>query len=193
MSIGLFVEGKSDKDTIPKLIRKFLDTSPKIIPRRIHRGEMFKSEKVKLYLEALLEQHPDVAKVIVCVDSHCTDPAETRGELSKIERELNKMDLPVVPRYAVVVHSLEGWLAADTEALECVLGKGAHVRIEEDLEEVCEPAELLGDIFAQHGKKFLKTMHDPMIAEHADPRRIAKRNSSFQRFLELVKDPKRLA
>lgn len=38
MSIGLFVEGKSDKDTIPKLTRKLLGTSPKIIPRTILRS-----------------------------------------------------------------------------------------------------------------------------------------------------------
>jgi hypothetical protein len=36
MSIGLFVEGKSDKDTVPRLIRKLFDTPPKIIPRMIH-------------------------------------------------------------------------------------------------------------------------------------------------------------
>ncbi len=81
MSIGLFVEGKSDKDTIPRLIRRFLDAPPKIITRTIHRGEMFKSEKVKPYLEALLKQHQDVEKVIVCVDSECTDPAEIQREL----------------------------------------------------------------------------------------------------------------
>jgi len=192
MSIGLFVEGKSDKDAIPKLICKLLDSSTKIIPRTIPRGEMFNSEKIKPYLEALLKKHQDIEKVIICVDSECTDFAEIQKEVSRVERELGGMGLPVVPRYAVVVHSLEAWLAADPEALKCVLGKGAHVRIEQDLEEVCKPAELLGDIFAQHGKKFLKARHDPLIAEHADPGRIAKRNSSFQRFSELVKDPKRL-
>lgn len=186
MSIVLFVEGKSDKDTIPKLIRKFLDPSPKIIPRTIHRGEMFKSEKVRPYLEALLKQHQDVEKVIVCVDSECTDPAEIWEEVSKVERELNEMGLPV--RYAVIVHALEGWLAADSKALEQVLGRGAEVRIEQNLEEICKPAELLEDIFARHGKDFQKTRHGPRIAEHVDPREIAKRSSSFRRFCQLVKD-----
>ncbi|MFQ5811628.1 MAG: DUF4276 family protein [Anaerolineae bacterium] len=188
MSIGLFVEGKSDKDTIPKLIRKFLDTPPRIIPRTIHRGEMLKSEKVKPYLEALLKQHQDVEKVIVCVDSECTDPEEIWEEVSKVERELSRMGLPVVPRYVVVVHALEGWLAADPEAVRQVLGRGAEVRIDQNLEEICRPAELLEDIFAQHGKSFQKTRHDPQIARHADPAEIARHSSSFRRFCQLVKD-----
>ncbi|MGA9347880.1 MAG: DUF4276 family protein [Anaerolineae bacterium] len=188
MSIGLFVEGKSDKDAIPKLIRKFLDTPLKIIPRMIHRGEMFKPEKVKPYLEALLKQHQDVEKVIVCVDSECTDPAEIQREVSKVERELSKMGLPVVPEYAVVVHALEGWLAADSGALRQVLGRGAEVRIEQNLEEICRPAELLEDIFAQHGKNFLKPRDAPLLAEHVNPEEIAKRCSSFRRFRQLVKD-----
>jgi hypothetical protein len=125
MSIALFVEGKSDKDTIPKLICKLFDTLPKIIPRTIHRGEMFKAEKVRPYLEALLKQHEDVEKFIVCVDSECTDPEEIREEVSKAERELNEVGLPV--RYALIVHALEGWLAADAKALGQVLGRQVRV------------------------------------------------------------------
>ena len=187
MSIGLFVEGKSDKDTIPKLIRKFLDTSPKIIPRTIHRGEMFESEKMKPYLEALLKLHPDVAKVIVCVDSHCTDPEEIRKEVSRVERELARMSLQVTPQYVVVVHALEGWLAADQKALGLVLG--SEVNINRNLEEECKPDELLGDLFAKHGKSFQKTRHDPQIASHADSEEIAHHSPSFRRFCRLIKDP----
>jgi hypothetical protein len=189
MSIGLFVEGPSDKDTIPKLIRKFLDTPSKIIPRIIHRGEMFNAEKVRPYLEALLKQHQDIEKFIVCVDSECTDPAEIQREVSKVEQELGKIGLPVVPKYAVVVHALEGWLAADSKAVEQVLGRGAEVRIEQNLEEVCRPAELLRDLFAKRGKSFQKTRHDPQIARYADPEEIARHSSSFWRFCQLVKDP----
>jgi len=188
MSIGLFVEGPSDKDTIPKLIRKLFDTPPRIIPRTIHRGEMFKSEKVKPYVEALLKQHQDVEKIIICVDSECTGPGEIWEEVSKVERELNEMGLPVVPRYAVVVHALEGWLAADSEAVRQVLGRGAEVCIEQNLEETCRPAELLEDIFAQHGKSFLKTRDAPLLAEHVNPGEIARHSSSFRRFCQLVKD-----
>jgi len=164
----------------PKLICKLSDTPPKIILRTIHRGEMFKPEKVKPYLEAILKQHQDVEKVIVCVDSECTDPTEIREEVSKVERELSKEGLPV--RYAVVVHALEGWLAADSKALGQVLGRGAEVRIEQNLEEICRPAELLEGIFAQHGKNFLKIRDAPLLAEHVHPEEIAKRSSSFRRF-----------
>lgn len=186
MSIGLFVEGKSDKDTIPALIRNFLDPSPRIICRRIPRGDMFNSEKIKAYLVPLLKQHPDVTKVVVCADSECTDPAEIEEKTARIEHELERQGLAIVPRYAVVVHALEGWLAADSKALERVLG--TQVRVERSLEEVCKPAELLRDIFAQHGKSFQKTRHDPQIARYADPEEIAQRSPSFRQFCQMVKD-----
>jgi len=185
MSLGLFVEGKSDKDSIPQLIRKLLDPSPGIVPRTIHRGEMFNPQKVKPYLEALLKQHQDIEKVIVCVDSECTNPEEIREEASKAERTLDEMGFQV--KYAVAVHALEGWLAADSRALERVLGR--QVQINRNLEEVCRPAEFLAGIFAQHGKDFRKTRHDPLIARHADPNKIAERSPSFRRFCELVRDP----
>jgi len=126
-----------------------------------------------------LKQHQDVEKVIICVDSECTGPGEIWEE---VERELNEMGLPV--RYAVVVHALEGWLAADPRALEQVLG--IQVCVEQNLEEVCKPAELLEDIFAQHGKSFQKTRHGPQIARYADPVEIARHSSSFRRFCQLV-------
>lgn len=185
MSLGLFVEGKSDKDAIPQLIRRLLDPSPGIVPRTIHRGEMFAPQKVKPYVEALLKQHQDIEKVIVCVDSECTAPEEIWEEASKVERALNEMGLPV--KYAVVVHALEGWLAADSNALGRVLGR--QVRIRRNLEEVCKPAEFLADVFARHGKGFQKTRHDPLIAGHADPNKIAERSPSFQRFCGIVRDP----
>ncbi len=187
MSPGIFVEGKSDKDAIPKLIRKILDPSPKIIPRTIPRDEMFNSESLRPYLEALLKKHHDIEKVIVCVDSECTDPEEIWEKASRVERELNEIGLPV--RYAMVVHTLEGWLAADPKALEQVLGRGAKLHIKRNLEEVCKPAELLGDLFARYGKDFQKPRYDPQIAEYARPKEIAKRNQSFRRFCQLIKDP----
>ena len=148
---------------------------------------MFKARKIKAHLEFLLKNQPDVAKVIVCVDPHCTDPAEIRKEASRVERELARMSLQVVPQYVVVVHALEGWLAADQKALEQVLG--SEVSISRNLKEECKPDELLGDLFAKHGKSFQKTRHDPQIASHADSEEIACHSPSFRRFCRLIKDP----
>lgn len=61
MSIALFVEGKSDKDAIPELVRRFLGASPGIICRVIRRGDMFNSAKIKAHLEPLLKGHPEVS------------------------------------------------------------------------------------------------------------------------------------
>lgn len=191
MSVGLFVEGESDERAISILVRKVLETQggpQKPICRNFRgRGDMFKARKIKAHLEFLLKQQPDVAKVIVCVDSHCTDPAEIRKRVSKVERELARMSLPVVPQYVVVVHALEGWLAAAQKALGQVLG--SEVNINRNLEEECKPEDLLGDLFEKHGKSFLKTRDDPQIAEHTDPEEITKRSPSFRQFCQLIKDP----
>jgi hypothetical protein len=188
MSIGLFVEGSSDKKAIPILIHRILEvhgSHQKCICRNLRgKGNVLNAKKIQGHWKALLEQDSDIAKVIVCVDSNC-DPAGAQEKALEIERELNEMGLPI--RYAVVVHALEGWLAADSKALERVLGRQA--RIERNLEEECKPAELLENIFARHGKNFQKTVHDPQIAEHVRPEEIAKHSPSFRRFCQLVKDP----
>jgi len=191
MSIGLFVEGESDVQAISILVRKVLETqgSPQKTVCRNFRGvgNIFEARKIKAHLEFLLKQQPDVAKVIVCVDSHCTDPAEIQKKVSKVERELARMSLQVTPQYVVVVHALEGWLAADQKALGQVLG--SEVNINRNLEEECKPEDLLGDLFDKHGKSFQKTSHDPQIASYADPEKIARHSPSFRRFCRLIKDP----
>jgi hypothetical protein len=188
MSIGLFVEGSSDKKAIPILIHRILEvhgSRQKCICRNLRgKGNILNAKKIQGHWKALLGQDSDIAKVIVCVDSDC-DPAGTQEKALEIERELNEMGLPV--RYAVVVHALEGWLAADSKALEQVLGR--QVWIKQNPEEICKPAEFLEDIFARHGKTFQKTVHDPQIAGHAKPEEIAKHSPSFRRFCQLVKDP----
>jgi hypothetical protein len=188
MSIGLFVEGSSDKKAIPILIHKILEvhgSRQKCICRNLRgKGNILNAKKIQGHWKALLEQDSDIAKVIVCVDSDC-DPAGIQEKALEIERELNKMGLPI--RYAVVVHALEGWLAADSKALERLLGR--QVQIKRNLEEECKPAEWLENLFARRGKNFQKTRDDPRIAEHVDPREIAKHSSSFRRFCQLVKDP----
>lgn len=55
MSLGLFVEGQSDKDTIPILIRK-LGYASGIRTRVIPQGLMLRSDRVKPYIRALLAQ-----------------------------------------------------------------------------------------------------------------------------------------
>ena len=53
MSLGLFVEGQSDKDTIPILTRK-LGYRSAVNTRVIPQGLMLRSDRVKPYIERCL-------------------------------------------------------------------------------------------------------------------------------------------
>ena len=191
MTIGLFVEGKSDKDTIPILIHKILKphgVSPRVLTRKIPRGQMFDPLKVKPYAEHLLKQHPGTSKIVICVDCECTDPSDIQDKVEAAQRKLAELGLRPVPRYVVVVHALESWLAADVQALKRVAGM-QHLRIRQNPESVCRPADLLKDVFGRAGKSFEKTRHDPRIARAADLSRIERRSPSFRRFREFIEDP----
>ncbi len=192
MSIGLFVEGKSDRDALTTLMRKILEAKKQpqgIISREVPRGDMLSATKMAAYFIPLFAQHNDMRKVIVCLDCECTDPAEIRGSMVDTERRL-AAKFPSVPvRYIIVVHALEGWLASDENALRRVIGKNASLTVPPSMETICRPAEWLDDVFTKNGKKFLKTQHDPEIAKNMDYSRIAQRSPSFSEFHHAVEDP----
>jgi len=183
MTLGLFVEGKSDKKAIPILIRKILNTggkTPAVIARLVPRGDMFKAIKVRAYIKRLLNEHPEISKIVVCVDSECTGPQEIEQEVRKVKQHL--LRLKVNLQYVVIVHALEAWLAADPKALRKVTG---HTGIIPNLQGECRPAQVLERIV----KNFRKTEHAPRLAQYSDVKVIASRNSSFREFRRAVTDP----
>ena len=191
MTIGLFVEGPSDERSIPILARKILASKGVrhgVVVRVAPRGNLFNAQKMKVHIDTLLRTHQDITKVIICVDSDC-NPPEAEGLAKSAEGQLVNLRLKTLLRYVVVVHALEGWLAADTGAVGKVVGANVASYIPQDLEGVCKPADLLDQIFDKYGKDFRKTQHDPLIADYADPAAIARRNSSFRQFQEAITDP----
>jgi len=193
MKIGLLVEGKTDADTIGKLVRKIFESSavkPKLIIRKLRgRGDMFSAEKIQAFIKyAILGDDPDASKILVCVDSHCTPPEEIQKKANQLQRTLAKRGLGKTVRYCVIVHALEGWLLADAQALSKFLG--AQVNIPANPESICKPKETLSEIFRKAVRSdYSPTRDNPKIAELADVDRLAKGNSSFARFRKLIKDP----
>ena len=55
------------------------------------------------------------------------------------------------------------------------------------LENECRPESILKEIYRKHGKSdFNKSRDDIIIANHADPDRIAKRCGSFKKFQQIL-------
>lgn len=188
MSLGLFVEGPSDRDTIPILIRK-LGYRSRVRRRVVKQSEMLLPDKMARNVEEMLKARRDIDFIVVCIDSERVDPSMTEQRVRPVQRQLNEISsVPV--RYAVVDHALEGWLACDEEALRSVLGgQRVRINIRGNPEDHPTPADILERVFRDNRRRFRKTRHDPEIAEHVNVERIAARSPTFRRFAEIIGHP----
>ncbi|MFQ6093486.1 MAG: DUF4276 family protein [bacterium] len=134
-----------------------------------------------------MKDQPNIDKIIFCKDSECTDPSEIRNETNLVEKEIGKPGLSPVPLYIVVVHALESWLMADSEALAQVFGQ--KVKIISDIERICKPKEFPKDAVSEIGKTFIFSRDNLKITEYAEPERIEQRCPSFAQFRQAVLDP----
>lgn len=190
MKIALLVEGPSDEQTLKILIRKILGEQVSIVTRVMRgRGNLLNERKVRaVILNNILPDHPEVAKIIVCVDSECTPEDEARKEAEEIEKIVNSgMKHPIY--YVCVIHALEGWLLGDLDGIKIYLGQRANMKISPSATRDCNPKEIMKDIFRQNERQFLPTLDNPRIAERINIDKIATNNKSFLRFQDKVKDP----
>lgn len=184
MSLGLFVEGQSDKDTIPILIRK-LGYSSGIRTRVIPQGLMLRSNRVKTYIRTLIAQDASIDLVLICIDAEEADPDRLLRQTYEPQESLSR-DFAVPIRYAVVDHALEGWLACDSDAVRSVLGPRARVSIPGNPDDHPRPSDLLSRVFRDNGRRFVKTTHDRQIAERVTPAVIAARSPTFVAFIDAL-------
>ena len=120
MSLGIFVEGPSDKTTIPILIRK-TGYRAGIESRKVAREEMLDPVEMTNQVDSLLRLQRRVNHILVFMDSEGVDPADTFRSTKGVSSRLNRLTGKVPLHYVVVDHSLEGWLACDFDALKAVL------------------------------------------------------------------------
>ena len=188
MKIAIFVEDKY-YEPYRILARKIMGKQTGLEIRWKKRHDLLKYEKIYNYISCdILQEHPDISKIIVCVDSECTPETETEKEIKKVENLLRKR-IPVSISSVVVNHALEGWLLADTETIQSYMGSMAEVNIPSSATHECRPKEVMKDIFRKANREFLPTRDNLYIAEKIDLQKVAKRNQSFARFQEQVKDP----
>lgn len=191
MKIALFVEGQSDKETLTILVKKILGEHASVIPR-VFRGKenLLNEQKVHSSITYLVQEHPDVSKIIVCVDSECTPEDQTERVIRKVEKSIkSKIQQRHLVYYVGIIHALEGWLLADSDAVTERLGPKIKVNIPPQTTLDCKPKEVIKDIFRKVGKEFVALQDNPRIAEKIDIDKMANQNESFARFRERVKDP----
>jgi len=191
MKIALFVEGPSDKVALPILVKRILGERTSVILNDFHgRGNLLNVKKVCAVAQFLLQQSPDVSKIMVCVDSECTPGDQTEREIREIEKSVNaRLQHRCSVHYIAVIYALEGWLLTDPDAITRYLGPRAKVKIPNRAASNCKPKEVMKRIFRKTGKGYLAKRDAPRIAEKIDIDKIANWNSSFARFREQVADP----
>ena len=185
VTLGIFVEGPSDKTTIPILIRK-LGYHAGLHPRVVRQGDMLNVREMSQQIGALLRLQSGIKRILVFKDSEGVHPGETLRSSQPIAAELNRQTGGVPVDYIVVDHSLEGWLACDVAALRAVLGQRARIRIIGNPEDNPRPARLLAGIFSANGKQFKKTVDNPKIAGHVTPRNIAQKSPTFRNLASIL-------
>ena len=97
MSLGLFVEGLSDRRAIPILIRK-LGYRARITSKELSQSELLLPDKMAVHIRELLRVRKDVELILICIDSERVDPTETerrtapfRGVSMKCRESLSGM------------------------------------------------------------------------------------------------------
>ncbi len=189
MKIALFVEGLSDKETLSILVKKILGEQFGVITKVFRgKGNLLNEREVYTRIIYTTQEHLDLSKILVCVDSECTPEDQTERELKKVEDSIKtKTQLPIY--YVGVIHALEGWLLADPDAVRKYLDPRVQINISSSATSHCRPKEVLKGIFKRVEKEFLPTRDCLEIAKEVDISKLAKHNESFRLFRKRVKDP----
>lgn len=157
-------------------------------PLRIQQGDAHDVGTMLHHLNVFLQQHRGVTKVLICIDSECTDVNKTSRQAQDTERQLTRALKTPLVKYVVVDHSLEGWLLRDLKAVKSILGTGAKLKGLPNPEDECRPAELMRRLFHIYGKQdFRKTVHNKEIAKQIDVRLLESRSATFRKFVAALR------
>ena len=190
MRIAIFVDGQSDKQTIGILAEKLLSNrSPKpgLKLLLLQRGDFFRAPKVSAQLKVVQQRHPDIGKVILCVDCECTPKEKIQPRLTKVQEELRRIHPSLNPTIVLKVHALEGWLASDQQAVQKVLG--ADPKTYPNPENECKPKELLATVFKKANREFDYMRDAPRLAQEIQIESLCRASPSFCEFRKAIEDP----
>ncbi len=188
MKISLFVEGSSDKDTLPILARK-ISADLGFVTRVLPRGDLLNATKVGAYINSDIKiKYQDIVRVIVCPDSECTPEEEFLKIALPIEKQVRDLVKNPPVHYCGVIHATEAWLACDALALGRYIGLG-HTKASgtQAVVNSCKPKQALRELFRRYGQDFTNVRDNPRLADAVDAQELIKISASFTRFANLVR------
>jgi hypothetical protein len=181
--ILLLVEGPSDQTTLSILAGKIVPSSVPVSAFPVNKGDLFNPQKLSIHIGYFFRKHPELHKVLACVDSEGIPIDETQGRVATLEKQLQTAFRHLRIKYIVVDHSLEGWLLCDRSAMRKILGEKAKMPSYGNPENLDRPADLMERIFRKnrsHG--YIKTRDAPLLAKEIDPRNLIRLSDTFKDF-----------
>lgn len=175
MTIGVILEEPSAEP----FVRRIAEWSGVHIEIRISRGKGNLRNKIVSYANELSR---NCNKVLAVVDSHCSDPILVEQDFLEASAS-STINIHI----CVVVHALESWLLADSQALARKL-RTRRLRTPANPETLCKPEEELDRLFQLHDKQYIKNRDVEKIIELARLSVIAHKCASFERFIGSLRD-----
>ena len=83
MTLGIFVEGQSDQQTLPILLGK-IGYSSGIRHRRVPQGDMLDATKMSAYVRVLKRTDRRLDRIIIFRDSEGADPGQTLARTAPV-------------------------------------------------------------------------------------------------------------
>lgn len=185
MSLGVIVEGPSDRKPIRTLLEKLGRTVSGV--RVVRQGDMLNVPKMATYIDLLAQPRHRFDRIFIFRDSEGVDPNDTYEATREAERSLSSMFSRPEIRYVIVDHSIEGWLASDHDAVRQVLGGKREISRLNNADVHQRPADLLARVFRANRRSFDKNVHNQQIAELADTSVIAQKSPTFTRLVDLLR------
>jgi hypothetical protein len=180
------IEGQSEEDSVPILLRKIRDqigaSSVQIShPFRIKRNKIVKEGELERAIEYALRARSDVGAILILLDADDDCPVELAKRLK--DRSMSKTSLPV----AVVVanRELEGWFLGGKESLRGIRSIRMDAIAPQNPESIRGAKERLS-LNMEHGARYIEVDDQPAFAARLDFDLTRSRCRSFEKFLNDV-------
>jgi uncharacterized protein DUF4276 len=188
MNFGIVVEGDQDSAAYPELIRKIRNDIENVLAEPCGNDAGLRSQFVGWLKHFQWNAQYSIDKVLVIMDSDCSDPLTWEQQLKQIYERSH-----FVPTFPVHFHAtnceLETWLLADENAVRQVSrerGKNKQVdAIAGQLESYKDAKERFQKMLSLAGLPLTAPVYRE-IARCADIERIATRCPLFQQFVSKV-------
>ena len=149
----------------------------------VGKGDLLSPAKVKVHINYAITRQKDTFKVVLCIDSECTDINVTKTRIEGLAREMVTLFRSLSVKAVVVDHSLEGWLLCDRQGVAEFLGITLRRLLRYgDPDQECRPADLMGKVFLRAGKDFVKAEALADLARRIDHDQLARLNPTFKEF-----------